>query len=152
MILVATSHTMARAIPVEDDGLNVRHPYRRARLIENHRRWENARLACQRAAQASAEAFHRAEERFAIEAPQRACLTGREQIQIIADQHGVSIADILGPRKMRNLIAARFDAIVAVYENCRDTKGNRLSYPAIGRLFERDHTSIMSALKRRGHK
>jgi chromosomal replication initiation ATPase DnaA len=61
----------------------------------------------------------------------------------IADRHGVSFAEIIGPRKHRKVLAARYEAIRTV---------NR-EFPAwstlkMGRFFNRDHTTILSALGR----
>ncbi|AMS41229.1 helix-turn-helix domain-containing protein [Aminobacter aminovorans] len=70
----------------------------------------------------------------------------RELIERVAAWHSVSVADIKSQARSRYLIEARFDAIAAV----------KLAYPAmglqqLGRLFgNRDHSTILNALKRRG--
>jgi chromosomal replication initiation ATPase DnaA len=67
----------------------------------------------------------------------------RQMVGEIADRHGVSFAEIIGPRKHRKVLAARYEAIRAVN---REFPG--WSSPKIGRFFNRDHTSILSALGR----
>jgi chromosomal replication initiation ATPase DnaA len=68
----------------------------------------------------------------------------RALIERVAAFHGVSFEDILGPRRDRKTVAARFDAIAAVHKARPD-----LSLPQMGRHFHRDHTSILHALSRR---
>jgi chromosomal replication initiation ATPase DnaA len=59
----------------------------------------------------------------------------------IADIHGVSMAEILGPRIRPDLIAARQAIVVAL-------RNQGLSYPAIGRIMNRDHSSIMNLVRK----
>lgn len=54
----------------------------------------------------------------------------------------VTIEEVLGPRRTREVTAARFAAIAAVKSERTD-----LSYPQIGREFNRDHTSILHAVR-----
>lgn len=69
-------------------------------------------------------------------------------LEQVAFWHEVTVADLRGPE--RRFHAARFDAIAAVYVNCR-IDGRRLSLHEIGRHFGfRDHTTILNALRRRG--
>jgi chromosomal replication initiation ATPase DnaA len=69
----------------------------------------------------------------------------RVLIERVAAWHGVDAAAILSHRRHARDVQARFDAIAAV----------KMAYPAIsfarlGRLFDRDHTTIMHALRKRG--
>lgn len=69
----------------------------------------------------------------------------REIIERVAEYHRMTVGDILDQGRSRKYIEARFDAIAAV----------RLAYPEkstpwLGRLFHRDHTSILHALEKRG--
>lgn len=78
----------------------------------------------------------------------------REIIERVLVWHpGVTHADIIGPCKERTrIIPARFDVIAALYTVCR-IEGRPPSMPWIGRLVGgRDHSTIASALKRRGLK
>jgi len=69
----------------------------------------------------------------------------KDIIRVIANKHGVSAGEILGPRRSRDIIAARFEAI-ALARKLRP----ELSLPQLGRQFNRDHTSILAALRRMG--
>lgn len=62
-------------------------------------------------------------------------------IRLVGLKHGVSVEDIIGPRRSRNIVAARHEAIRLVKSHMP-----HLAYPAIGRIFNRDHTSILFAL------
>ena len=126
-----------------------RHPVRRANLIALSRRWQMQQEARQREAQARFDALGRAVERFE---PARVCRPPRpahEVIKRVAARHRMLVEELLSPSRKHQVIAARFDAIVEVYQTCRIGE-RRLSLPEIGRLFRRDHTSILSALRRRG--
>ena len=64
---------------------------------------------------------------------------------------GVPAAEILGTSRIARFIEARFDAIAAVWINCR-IDNRQLSLPEVGRYFSRDHASILNALRQRGLK
>jgi chromosomal replication initiation ATPase DnaA len=66
-------------------------------------------------------------------------------IRAAALRHGVSVRAILGPRKDRMVVVARMEAMATAYDVRRD-----LSLPAIGRLFGRDHTTILNAARKAG--
>ncbi|OBQ68939.1 hypothetical protein EFV37_29315 [Mesorhizobium loti] len=63
----------------------------------------------------------------------------------IARKHGLKFADIIGKSRRRNVIEARFDAVAAV-----KTARPSMSLNQLGRLFRRDHTSALAALRKRG--
>lgn len=69
----------------------------------------------------------------------------------IADQvaawHGLKASDLFSRNVKRTVTAARLDAIAAVRVNCR-----HLSLSQIAKLFKRDHSTIISALRQRGLK
>lgn len=69
----------------------------------------------------------------------------REIISRVGALHGYTLAEITGPRLEKKLVQARFDAIKAVADGRPD-----MSLPQIGRVFNRDHTSILHALNKRG--
>lgn len=69
----------------------------------------------------------------------------RDIISRVAAAHGYTLAQIIGPRLEKKLVHARFDAVKAVAEGRPD-----MSLPQIGRVFNRDHTSILHALNKRG--
>jgi chromosomal replication initiation ATPase DnaA len=66
----------------------------------------------------------------------------REIIMRVAKWRGVQFEAIIGPRRTRHIVAARFEAIRAVADARPD-----LSLPQLGRIFKRDHTSIIHALR-----
>ena len=77
--------------------------------------------------------------------------SARAVIAQVAAWHGVGVSDILGQSRLRPIVKARFDAIAAVYGNCRHVDGRRLSLPEVGRHFGgRDHTTVKSALNKLG--
>lgn len=64
-------------------------------------------------------------------------------IAACARRHRVSVADILGPRRFKHIVAARWEAIRAVAAEFPE-----FSTPRLGRIFGRDHTTILWALGR----
>lgn len=68
-----------------------------------------------------------------------------EIIREIARQHGVSPEAILGRSRYPKDIKARHAAYAAV----RERKG--ISYPAVGRIFGRDHTTVLSGVRKHGN-
>lgn len=58
-------------------------------------------------------------------------------IATVAQEHGVSPAELLGTSRHRHIITAKQAAMLAV----RERMG--LSYPVIGELFNRDHTTVL---------
>ncbi len=81
------------------------------------------------------------------EARKRKERTTRSIIERVATFHGISYKDIIGEDRRRGVVKARFDAILAVYNAF---PGRSLSQ--YGRIFERDHNSILHALKKMGVK
>lgn len=70
--------------------------------------------------------------------------SARKIIAKVADQFGVSVADIVGPSRSRPIIQARFAAVHEVATARPD-----LSMPALGREFGgRDHTTILHTLRK----
>lgn len=61
----------------------------------------------------------------------------------VVQETGVPRSMLFGPSRTRRVVEARFKAIRAVADARPD-----LSTPCIGRLFRRDHTSILHALKK----
>lgn len=59
----------------------------------------------------------------------------------IAAEHNVTIDELLSDRRMRHFCAARAELWRTLYDR-------GWSYPAIGSLFNRDHTSIIAALRK----
>lgn len=70
-----------------------------------------------------------------------------EIISNIAAVHGIPVEAIMSPRRDRQAVNARFDAIVAVRN-----EHPHLSLTQMGRIFRKDHASIHYALSKRGAK
>ena len=66
----------------------------------------------------------------------------RRIIKICADEFGVSPEDMLSPWRRRTITWARFAAWDLMRQH------TRMSYPEIGRKFNRDHTTILSGVRR----
>jgi hypothetical protein len=65
-------------------------------------------------------------------------------VKLIATKHEMTVAELLGPRRGRALVAARDEALGLVYTHCR-----ALSLHQLGELFGgRDHTTILHALRK----
>jgi len=58
---------------------------------------------------------------------------------------GVTLDEVLGTSRYRNIVDVRHRAMVEVYETFP-----WMSYPQMGRLFRRDHSTVMSALQKMG--
>jgi hypothetical protein len=69
--------------------------------------------------------------------------SGLEIIEEVSQQTGVSVGEILGPRRAPNLVAARHLAMWRVHKRLP-----HYSLPRIGRLFRRDHTTILYAVRK----
>jgi chromosomal replication initiator protein len=63
--------------------------------------------------------------------------------EVLKSYPNVSWDDIKGIRRTRDLIAPRHACMRAVYEERKD-----LSLPRLGRVFHRDHTVILYAVKK----
>src|SRR3990167_5742624 len=60
-----------------------------------------------------------------------------QEIQIkVCAKHGIGIEEMLGDRRHKHLVRARWEAICQAYYE------TGFSTPVIGRAFNRDHTSI----------
>lgn len=59
----------------------------------------------------------------------------------IAQAHFVSADELLGDTRTKAVVAARFEFMAFL-------RGHGLSYPEIGRLLNRDRTTIMSGVKK----
>ena len=66
-------------------------------------------------------------------------------IKEVAEKHKVSAGEIKGPRRNRYILAARFEAILRIHRELP-----HLSLPQIGRIFNRDHTTILYVIRKYG--
>ncbi len=63
-----------------------------------------------------------------------------EIIRRTAACYGLSAADLLGRARTKMIARARKEAMTAIYEF-------GFSYPEVGRMFGRDHTTVIYAVK-----
>lgn len=66
-------------------------------------------------------------------------------ISAVAEEYGVTVAEIKGLRREKYIVPARQEAMARVYRERPD-----LSLTVLGRLFHRDHTTVLSAIKKMG--
>lgn len=64
-------------------------------------------------------------------------------VGVLRGFRGVTLAEVKGPLRNRSIVEARFACIYAVRQQRPD-----LSYPAIGRFFNKDHTSCLHAVNK----
>lgn len=156
-IMVSSARTMAGAKRiVVDEGINIAPPCRkRERLIDLSRRWQMEQKARkERAERALDQAIKKAARKHRsapILQPASAPTAHTEIISRVAAWHSLTIADVMGKSRSDPIVAARHDAIAAVYLNCL-LDGRRYSLPKLGQVFGLDHTSCLFALKKLGVK
>ncbi|MGD9868943.1 MAG: helix-turn-helix domain-containing protein [Hyphomicrobiales bacterium] len=71
--------------------------------------------------------------------------TPRELARRVIAWHGIAEDTVFSPCRERPVVAARWDAVVAVA-----TTFPRLSLPKLGQIFGRDESTILYALRKRG--
>ena len=64
---------------------------------------------------------------------------------VLVDFPDVTVDDVLSPRRAKMFVRPRDACIAAVYVQRKD-----LSLPAIGRWFNRDHTTILHSVRKTG--
>lgn len=64
-------------------------------------------------------------------------------IRFAALRSGVRYGDVIGSTRAKEVVAARHEAIGLIWTHCR-----QMSLPSVGRLFDRDHTTILHALRK----
>ncbi len=134
MFLARFDRTMRNVVPVEDTGIDLTRPLKGytgpRRLITRVRH---------------VEPISRPVVKKAVP------LRPLEFMQIAAEECGVTVADIMGKRRLRKIIRARRKAIHLVWLNCRmGITQRRYSTPEIGRVFGLDHTTVLHHLKAMG--
>ena len=88
-----------------------------------------------------AERAHAAENIGKIAASEK---TGKEIIKAVCDKYGVPVEKVLAGRGDNDIVKVRWAAMAEVR-----TRTN-YNYHAIGRLFGRDHSSVMHAMRKMG--
>jgi len=69
----------------------------------------------------------------------------KQVIEAVCARHEIPYHEVMGRKRFAEIVAARHEAIVAVAEAFP-----WMSLPKLGRIFGRDHTSIMYALQKFG--
>ena len=77
---------------------------------------------------------------FLADAPRQ--LDAREIIDTVASFYGVKLGDLMGKRRLKQLVTPRHVSMYLVREH------TELSFPEIGRVFERDHATVQHACKK----
>lgn len=70
------------------------------------------------------------------------CPSYRSIVKLMALKHNLTVDDLLGPRRTQAIVNVRHETIGTIFEHCG------LSLTQIGRLFHRDHTTIIHSLAR----
>jgi len=69
-------------------------------------------------------------------------LTADEVIKSVMDTTGIGRVDLLGTSRSKHIVKARHLAMALIRKHCG------MSYPQIGRIFNRDHTTILYAVRK----
>lgn len=77
--------------------------------------------------------------------------SARELIARVAAWHGMTLDDVMSPIREVPFVAARVDAMAAVWCNCL-LEGKKPTTCSMGRAFKRDHATIFHALRKAGLK
>jgi chromosomal replication initiation ATPase DnaA len=85
--------------------------------------------------------------RYRLQQPYQYPKGGRQRrlevLARVAFEHGLTVGDLTGPCKRKEYVAARWQAMKAIKTEFPDD-----SFASIGRLFKRDHTTVMHALRK----
>jgi len=87
----------------------------------------------------TAEDLTRAADRHVASLPTYHKATQKLTLEI-AEKHGVTVAEMLSASRASHLVEARRDLAFAL-------RARSWSYPRIGKLMKRDHTTVMALLK-----
>lgn len=74
-------------------------------------------------------------------APTHTTMAGHEAMRVFATAHNISVADLTRHCRKKPMATIRQDAMAYV----RDVSG--LSFPEVGLLFNRDHTTILHGVR-----
>lgn len=70
-------------------------------------------------------------------------ITPKKVIEVVALKHDVLPEEILGVSRKKEIVKARHEAIFEVHR-----RFHKLSLPRLGQIFNRDHTTILHALRK----
>lgn len=159
MQIVSYRQTMAGAkqiVPDQPEQINPAYLKGRDKLIaisiEYQRRQDERRAAKEALEERIREQVARDKAKWQALAPVPSIPPLRkhdELISMVAFWHGIPMDEIYRDVRSREAVAARHDAMVAVFLNCT-LEGGPPSLPALGRIFNRDHTTCLFALRKHG--
>lgn len=69
-------------------------------------------------------------------------------LEAVAMAHGLRAGDLTGPNRRRAVAYARFQAMASLRAILTFDGKHVFSLPTIGEIFNRDHTSVLSGLRR----
>lgn len=72
----------------------------------------------------------------------------RSIIANVATVRGLTLADLIGPARHREVAYARFEAMAKLRQLRNHRGGHQFSLPQIGRAFDRDHTTALASIRR----
>lgn len=158
MQMVAYRNTVAnlkRIVPDQPEQINPRYLKGRDRLIAMSREYQR-RQDERKAAEAAKQ--ERIRDQVARDkAKWAACVETilvpvpdyENIVSMVACWHGFTAQDIYRSSRAVKLVTARHDAMAAVWLNCK-LEGEQPTLLSMGRAFKRDHTTVLSALRKHG--
>lgn len=66
-----------------------------------------------------------------------------DELDPICRSYATTLEDVCGPSRTQNVVRARH----AIWCHLRHREGSVFSYPELGNLFERDHTTVMAGVR-----
>lgn len=73
--------------------------------------------------------------------------TMREIAENVCEAHGVPMRHLKSPQRLRPIVDARWEAMWQMSQQVREDGRPRYSMAAIGRFFNRDHTTVIHAVQ-----
>lgn len=140
--MIAHARALHRKTWVENGALAAKRQAEAERRAAQERAEERARKAERERLSVAAIEAHRPAYEAAI-GKDRLDRNPRRIIERIAEQHGIAPEAITGPSRYAHICHARFAAVAAVRE-----ANTKMSLPALAVFFNRDHTTILNALRK----
>lgn len=77
-----------------------------------------------------------------------ATLSAGDLMRAVAERHGITVDEMKSPYRGRTVGAARDEAIYLLRQLRDPSGGPALSYSALGSIFQKDHSSVSTAVRR----
>jgi chromosomal replication initiation ATPase DnaA len=71
----------------------------------------------------------------------------RPIVAAVAERHGLAVTDLVGPSRKQDICMARHEAMYVLRSVLTEEDRPRWSLPAVGRMFNRDHTTILNGVR-----